>query len=96
MFNVEGVSDSFHILMRYIMKKVFVYYSLTGNGDKVAKRFENLGYEIVKNKILERCSLLDKELDSIFRMAFRENTMRDDDIACLKSFSQDVEYFHII
>ena len=33
------------------MKKVFVYYSLTGNGDKVAKRFENLGYEIIKLEV---------------------------------------------
>ena len=33
------------------MKKVFVYYSLTGNGDKVAKRLENLGYEIIKLEV---------------------------------------------
>ena len=30
------------------MKKAFLYYSLTGNGDKVAKRFENLGFDIIK------------------------------------------------
>ena len=30
------------------MSKLFVYYSLTGNGDVVAKKFEEKGYEIRK------------------------------------------------
>ena len=30
------------------MSKLFIYYSLTGNGDLVAKEFENKGYEIRK------------------------------------------------
>ena len=35
------------------MKKLFIYYSLTGNGDEVAKTLEEKGYEIrkVKSKI---------------------------------------------
>lgn len=33
------------------MKKLFIYYSLTGNGDKVAKRLENIGYDIVKLEV---------------------------------------------
>ena len=30
------------------MSNLFIYYSLTGNGDIVAKRFEEKGYEIRK------------------------------------------------
>ncbi len=30
------------------MKKIFIYYSLTGNGDVVAKAFKEKGYEIRK------------------------------------------------
>lgn len=30
------------------MKKLFIYYSLTGNGDNVAKLFESKGYEVRK------------------------------------------------
>ena len=30
------------------MKKLFIYYSFTGNGDEVAKRLEEKGYEIRK------------------------------------------------
>ena len=35
------------------MKKIFIYYSLTGNGDTVAKEFENKGYEI--RKVISKC-----------------------------------------
>ena len=28
------------------MKKIFIYYSLSGNGDVVAKKFESLGFDI--------------------------------------------------
>ena len=31
-----------------IMKKLFIYYSLTGNGDIVAEKMSELGYEIRK------------------------------------------------
>ena len=31
-----------------IMKKLFIYYSLTGNGDIVAEKMRELGYEIRK------------------------------------------------
>lgn len=30
------------------MNKLFIYYSLTGNGDLIAKKFEEKGYEIRK------------------------------------------------
>ena len=30
------------------MSKLFIYYSLTGNGDLIAKKFEEKGYEIRK------------------------------------------------
>ena len=35
------------------MKKLFIYYSLTGNGDEVAKTLKDQGYEIrkVKSKV---------------------------------------------
>lgn len=35
------------------MKKLFIYYSLTGSGDEVAKELKNQGYEIrkIKSKI---------------------------------------------
>lgn len=34
------------------MKKLFIYYSLTGNGDEVAKTLKEKGYEIRKVKNL--------------------------------------------
>ena len=34
------------------MDKLFLYYSLTGNGDEVAKTFEKQGYEI--RKVIEK------------------------------------------
>lgn len=30
------------------MKKIFIYYSLSGNGDKVANYLQNKGYDILK------------------------------------------------
>ena len=39
------------------MKKVFIYYSLTGNGDEIAKILENKKYDIRKvetNEILPK------------------------------------------
>ena len=33
------------------MKKVFIYYSLTGNGDLVSKFYKEKGYDIKKIKV---------------------------------------------
>ena len=43
------------------MKKVFIYYSLTGNGDEIAKILENKKYDIRKvetNEILPKNFIL--------------------------------------
>lgn len=48
-----------------------------------------IGYERVKSKILENSQLLDRPLDNLFRLAFKENSVESDDIECLISFTKE-------
>lgn len=56
---------------------------------------ESIGYERVKFKILETSRLLDKPLDGLFKLAFRVNSTKDNDIECLISFGGDIKNLHV-
>lgn len=52
---------------------------------------QQIGYLSFKEKILHSCSKLDKSLDGLFRLAFKKDSMEENDIACLLSYSKDVQ-----
>ncbi|MGX3067244.1 hypothetical protein, partial [Ursidibacter arcticus] len=56
---------------------------------------KSMGYEKLKSRILENSQLLDNPLDSLFRLAFKENSIESDDIECLISFTKDVQNLQI-
>lgn len=56
---------------------------------------ESIGYERVKSKILETSQLLDKPLDGLFKLAFRVDSTKDNDIECLISFGVDIKNLHV-
>ena len=51
------------------MNKLFIYYSLTGSGDVVAKKFEEKGYEI--RKVIEKKKMPKKFFFMILSGGFR-------------------------
>ena len=51
------------------MKKLFIYYSLTGSGDKVSKKFEEKGYDI--RKVTEKKKMPKKFFFMILSGGFR-------------------------
>lgn len=56
---------------------------------------ESIGYERVKSKILETSQLLDRSLDNLFRLAFKENSIESNDIECLISFTKDIQELQV-
>ena len=64
------------------MKNLFIYYSLTGNGDKVAEELKKQGYEIrkVKSKIKYPKSLLPLMMKGGYRaMTEKKDPLQDFD-----------------
>ena len=51
------------------MSKVFIYYSLTGSGERVAKKFEEKGYEI--RKVTEKKKMPKKFFFMVLAGGFR-------------------------
>lgn len=49
------------------------------------------GYACIKEQILQSCLKLDKSLDGLFRLAFKTGSMEENDIACLLSYSRDIQ-----
>lgn len=51
---------------------------------------QKIGYSHIKEKIIYSCSQLDKPLDNLFRLAFKDGSSEDSDMECLKSYSSDI------
>lgn len=52
---------------------------------------EFLGYEVLKSRILMNSALLDKSVDGMLKLAFKEKSTKSHDIECLHSFTKDIQ-----
>ena len=51
---------------------------------------QKIGYSHIKEKIIYSCTQLDKSIDNLFRLAFKDGSSEDSDMKCLKSYSSDI------
>lgn len=56
---------------------------------------DELGYDCVKSRILAALPLLSRNLDGLFKLAFKSSSNQENDFECLVSYTQDIAVFHI-